>query len=281
MKFLLRHFALLLLLPLLCLQAAWAGDGAVLPVPALKAPLTDQVGLLKPDEAEALNQKLLAFSQEKGSQIAVLIVATTAPEDIFSYAFRVADAWKLGRKGVDDGVLMTIAINDRTSNLQIGYGLEGTIPDARAKQVLDDIMAPHFRQGDFAAGINVGVDALITLIKGEALPLPSKTATNEKDLSGLMVLAAVIGLVAGMVLRAALGKTAGALGGGAVALVVALLLGTGLALAIAAAFFALLMASGKVGGAGGMGGGGFGGGSGGGYRGGGGGFGGGGASGRW
>lgn len=277
-----RRFALLLLLPLLWFQAAWANDGAVLPIPALKAPLTDQVGLLDTASAEALNQKLLTFEQEKGSQIAVLIVATTAPEDIFSYAFRVADAWKLGRKGVDDGVLMVIAINDRTSNLQIGYGLEGAIPDARAKQILDDIMAPHFKRGDFAAGINAGTDALITLINGEELPLPGKTSPAGNDPTGFMVLAAVIGLVAGVVLRTAAGKAAGVLGGGVVAFVAALLLGTGLALAIAAAVFALLMASGKAG-AGGMGGGGFGGGSsgGGGYRGGGGGFGGGGASGRW
>src|SRR6218665_1004163 len=114
-----RLLTVLLLLPLLWLNAARAADGQPLPVPALSAPVTDQASLLSPADAQALSSKLLAFSQEKGSQIAVLIVPTTQPEDIFSYSFRVADTWKLGRKGVDDGVLMVIAVQDRKSNLQI------------------------------------------------------------------------------------------------------------------------------------------------------------------
>lgn len=279
-----RLLSALLLLPLLWLKPLWAADGAVRPVPVLKAPLTDQAGLLNTTDASALNQRLLAFSQAQGSQIAVLIVPTTAPEDIFSYSFRVADAWKLGRKGVDDGVLMVVAVQDRAANLQVGYGLEGAIPDARAKQVLEDIMFPRFRQGDYPAGINAGVDTLMSLIKGESLPPPKAGQRQGQTSEGILMIAVVVGAIAGFLLRALLGKGLGAVGGGAAALGIALFLGATLGVAITAAIFALLVASGSLQGAGGLGGGGFGRGGGfggGGFGGGGGGFGGGGASGRW
>ncbi len=281
-----RLLALCLLPLLLWLPHASAAEGQVLPVPALRAPVTDQANLLGPADAQALNAKLLAFSQEKGSQIAVLIVSSTAPEDIFSYSFRVADNWKLGRKGLDDGVLMVIAVNDHKSNLQIGYGLEGAIPDIRAKQVLDDIMAPHFRQGDFAGGINAGCDALIKLINGEALPAPEARHTrgSGNDNDNLIVIAIVAGAIAGFIARALFGRGAGSVAGFGVALGLALLLGAAIAVALFAAIFAAIAAGSSGRGMGGFGGGSFGGGgfgSGGGFSGGGGGFGGGGASGSW
>lgn len=278
-----RQLIAFLLLPLLWLSPAWAEDGQPLPVPALSAPVTDQAGLLSPSDAQALNSKLLAFAQEKGSQIAVLIVATTQPEDIFSYSFRVADSWKLGRKGVDDGVLMVIAVQDRKSNLQIGYGLEGAIPDARAKQVLDDIMAPHFKRGDFAGGINAGTDALIKLINGENLPAPAARQRGEGN-DNLIVIAIVAGVIAGFIARSVFGRGAGSIAGFSVALGLALLLGAAIAVALFAAIFAAIAASSSGRGMGGYGGGSFGGGGfggGGSFGGGGGGFGGGGASGSW
>jgi uncharacterized protein len=268
----------------------WAAEGAPLAVPALTAPLIDQAKLLAPDQAQALNQRLLSFSQEKGSQIAVLIVPTTAPEDVFNYAFRVADTWKLGRKGVDDGVLIVVAINDRAANIQVGYGLEGAIPDARAKQVLEDIMFPHFKQGDYPAGINAGVDALIKLINGESLPLPAASPPASNG-SIWFLLALPAGMIAGVLVRLLLGKAAGGLVGGITALGIALFFGVGLAIAATLAIFVVMALLGGFnntgtggGGFGGMGGGmggGFGGSSGGGFSGGGGGFGGGGSSGRW
>ncbi len=285
-----RHFAKLFFLPLLLwLSPSWvwalATDGQPLPVPALAAPVTDQAKLLSPADAAALNSRLLAFSQEKGSQIAVLIVPTTQPEDIFSYSFRVADSWKLGRKGVDDGVLMVIAVQDRKSNLQIGYGLEGAIPDVRAKQVLDDIMAPHFKQGDFAGGINAGVDALIKLVNGENLPAPTAKRQRGGGNDNLIVIAIVAGVMAGFIARSVFGRIGAAVAGFGVAFTVALMLGAVLIVALFAAIFACLMSSGSGRGmGGGMGGGSFGGGGfggGGGFSGGGGGFGGGGASGSW
>lgn len=281
-----------LIATLLFLSLSWlpgftlAAEGDVQPVPALSAPLTDLANLLTPADAAALNQKLAAFSQAKGSQIAVLIVPTTAPEDIFAYSFRVADSWKLGRKGVDDGVLLVIAVQDRKSNLQIGYGLEGAIPDARSKQVLQDIIAPYFRNGDYAGGLNAGTDALIKLINGESLPAATQGNRNKNMNSNAIVLAIIAGAIAGFIAKSVMGNLVGGITGGGVALAVALLLGAAVGVAIFAAVFAAIAASSShrgFGGLGGFGGGGFGGGGfgGGGFGGGGGGFGGGGASGNW
>lgn len=285
-----RLIASLLFLPLFWLPGfTLAAEGDVQAVPVLTAPVTDLAHLLNPADASALNQKLGAFAQAKGSQIAVLIVPTTAPEDIFSYSFRVADNWKLGRKGVDDGALLVVAVQDRKNHLQVGYGLEGVIPDARAKQVLDDIIRPYFRNGDFAGGLNAGTDALIKLINGENLPAAPQGGRSKKTNGNALVLAIIAGAIAGFAAKSVLGRLAGSLTGGGVALGIALLLGTVLGVAVFAAVFAALAASssgsrGFGGGLGGFGGGGFGGGGfgrGGGFSGGGGGFGGGGAGGSW
>lgn len=280
-----RLLTVLLLLPLLWWQGR-AAAADLQPVPALRAAVTDQAQLLTPDQAQALDQKLQAFSRQKGSQVAVLIVPTTQPESIFDYSFRVADTWKLGRKGVDDGVLLVLAVQDRRSHLQVGYGLEGAIPDVRAKQILDDIMRPRFQQGDFAGGLNAGTDAVISLINGEALPAATPRG-NDKQAGNGFVMALVAGFFAAMALRPALGRLPGGLLGGGLGFGVSLLLGTALAGALLVAVFVLLgtlfagagglpMGGGRRGGFGGFGGGGFGGG---GF--GGGGFGGGGSSGSW
>lgn len=281
-------------LPLLLACLLWlpslltAAEGDIQPVPALTSPVTDLADLLPPGEEDALTSRLQAFSLEKGSQIAVLIVPTTQPEDIFSYSFRVADNWKLGRKGVDDGVLLVIAVQDRKTNLQVGYGLEGAIPDARAKQILEDIIRPRFQAGDFPGGVNAGVDALMKLINGEALPAPSQVKTGNIDGNPLLI-AIIAGIFVGLIVRAIFGRFFGGLAGGGVALILALLLGAAITVALMAAVFAGLGVGangnggrGRHGGLGGgsFGGGGFGGG-GGGFSGGGGGFGGGGASGGW
>jgi uncharacterized protein len=278
------RLALLLLLPLLWLAAlAGAAEGDLQPVPPLTAPVTDLANLLSAPDAAALNAKLLTFAQEKGSQVAVLIVPTTQPETIFEYSFRVADTWKLGRKGVDDGALLVLAVNDRKSHLQVGYGLEGAIPDIRAKQILDDIMRPYLSRGDFSGGVNAGVDSVIKLINGEGLPAP-KAQRSGKGAGDALFFAIIAGVIAGFFTRAIIGRFFGGIAGGGVAFAVAMVMGLAFGMAFIAAVFALLagMSSGRggIGGfpLGGMGGGGFGGG---GFGGGGGGFGGGGASGSW
>lgn len=278
-----------LLLPLLWLGSlglAYA-DGEVQPVPALDSRVTDLAGVLSADQRQQLEQQLASFEQQKGSQIAVLLVHTTRPEDIFSYSFRVADAWKLGRKGVDDGVLLVVATDDHADHIQVGYGLEGALPDVVCKRILQDIMAPHFHQGDFAGGVSAGVDAIIKAVNGEPLPAPSPRGSRNGDGNG-WVAALVIGMFASMFLQSLLGRGIGGFAGGALGGGIALLAGTGLVMAIGIGFMVMLLVwlgsiGGGFGGGGywGGGGGGFSGGGGGGFSGGGGGFGGGGASGNW
>jgi uncharacterized protein len=266
----------LLLLPLV--------SAAEVAVPPLTARVTDQAGVLQAGQRAALESRLAALEQEKGSQIAVLIVATTQPETIEQYSIRVAENWQLGRKGVDDGLLILLATNDRTMRIEVGYGLEGVIPDAIAKRVIAEIMTPYFRQGDFYGGLDAAVTQLVALVAGEPLPPPVKQ--NQASSIGDMLPLLLFGAIAvGGILRAIFGRfLGGSISGGLIGIAV-WLLGGGLLFALILGILAFVMTlSGGMGGGlggtrGGMGGGGFGGG--GGFSGGGGGFGGGGASGRW
>lgn len=265
------------------------------PVPALAAPVTDLTGTLSPQQVQALDETLAAFAAKKGSQIAVLIVPTTAPESIEQYSIRVVDAWKLGRKGVDDGVLLLVAKADRRVRIEVGYGLEGAIPDAIAKRIVAEIITPRFRAGDFYGGITAGVDALMKRIDGEPLPAPAP-AQQPRSVDPELLLFVVIGAILfGKAVQAALGRTVGAGAAALAAGVIGWLLVASVLLALAvavAAFFGVFAgarggsgwSAGGPGGwsgglGGGLGGGGFG--AGGGFSGGGGGFGGGGASGDW
>ncbi|MDD1622794.1 MAG: YgcG family protein [Methylococcaceae bacterium] len=260
-------------------------------VPSLDYRVTDLTNTLNETQQSVLEDRLAAFERQKGSQIAVLIVPTTQPEDIAQYSIRVVEQWKLGRKGVDDGVLMLVAKNDRTTRIEVGYGLEGVIPDAIAKRIIEEIMVPKFRQGDYSGGINAGVDSMIGLINGEPLP-ESKLPSVDTPLEKYFLLLVLLATVGGLILRAVLGRFLGGLINGGVAGVLVWVLGGGLIFALVLGFIAFLIAQsdsksyygGPGGGFGGgdFSGGGFsGGGSGGGFSGGGGGFGGGGASGSW
>ncbi len=265
---------------LLC--APWAA--AEVAVPPLKARVTDLTGTLQPGQQAALEKTLQAFENSKGSQIAVLIVPTTQPETIEQYAIRVAEAWKLGRKGVDDGVLLLIARNDRKLRIEVGYGLEGAIPDAVAKRIVSEIITPRFKQDDYFGGIRAGVDRIIKVIEGE--PLPERKSTRPKGGGGSgdwLAIGFVLAVVVGGALRALLGPFVGGLVAGSIAVVVAWLLFASLMMALVAGLFVFIFTLlGRHGGGGwSSGGGGWSGGSGGGFSGGGGGFGGGGASGRW
>src|SRR5471030_2155824 len=148
--------------------AAWA-DVAV---PPLTGRVVDQTGTLSAGDIAALTQVLRDLETRKGSQVAVLIVPTTEPESIEQYSIRVAEAWKIGRKKIDDGALLLVAKNDRKPRIEVGYGLEGALNDASAKRIIDETITPRFRSGDFAGGISVGVDRIIRVIDGEKLPAP-------------------------------------------------------------------------------------------------------------
>ncbi|MDO8706137.1 MAG: YgcG family protein [Sulfuricaulis sp.] len=256
-------------------------------VPPLAARVTDLTGTLAPSQRDTLERELQAFESRKGSQIAVLIVPTTQPEEIEQYSIRVADAWKLGRKGIQDGVILLIAKDDRALRIEVGYGLEGVIPDAVGNRIVNEIIVPFFKQGDFYGGIHAGVNRLIRLIDGEPLPPPAARDRSWAGLRDLLPFGFIAVLIGGGLLRALFGRMVGAgVAGGVVAVVAWIMLGSLLTALVAAimVFLFVLMAgvrmgpSGYGGWGGGMGGGGFGGG---GFSGGGGGFGGGGASGKW
>lgn len=262
-------------------------------VPPLTTRVTDQTATLNSEQSAALEQTLQAFEARKGSQIAVLIVPSTAPETIEQYALRAAEQWKVGRKNVDDGAILVVAKNDRAMRIEVGYGLEGALNDATSKRIISEIITPRFKQGDFYGGITAGVDQIIRVIDGEPLPeAKRKPAGATTDIQQYLPILFTVVLVAGGTLRAALGRFPGALVTGVAVGGVAWLLAGAVSVALVVGVIALLftLASGSMGivgmgrHRGGFGTGGFGGrgvGRGGGFSGGGGGFGGGGATGRW
>ncbi len=273
------------LLFILLAQAVWAQ----VPVPELTRRVTDLTATLSAEQLATLESKLAAFETRKGSQIAVLIVPTIEPEDIAQFGIRVADKWKIGRKKVDDGVILIVAKNDHKLRIEVGYGLEGAIPDAIAKRVISETISPLFKAGDFYGGLDAGVTQLMSLIEGESLPAPQATQSNQGQGDSMSAFLPLLigGVVVGFVLSMFLGRPlAGAVAAAGTGMVGWLLMGAGIISLIVGAFVFFGVISGNRGGGGWMGGGGFGGGGGGfgrggGFGGGGGGFGGGGASGSW
>jgi uncharacterized protein len=294
---------------ILSLSPAWAQ--ALVPVPPLTARVMDQTGTLAPGDVAALEQQLKAFEQQRGTQIVVLVLPSTAPEDIADFTQRLGDVWKIGRRDVGDGLLLVVALNDRRLRIAPAKALEGAVPDLAAQRIIDQVITPAFRQGDVAGGLRAGLSHLQARIEGEALPLPQAgaqsgkpTGAAEVDWLNLVVLLLVaLPAVAG-VLRRVLGQRLGALAAGGVVGVVVWIMTSLLWLGVVAAMLGLMSAlfmqalpsaavrrsqgrgrggdfpgwggggSGHSGGWGGSGGGGF-------SSGGGGNFGGGGASGRW
>src|SRR5215510_65551 len=158
---------------LLALLLCWACSAlALVAVPPLTGRVVDQTGTLSAGDIASLTQTLKDLETRKGSQIAVLIVPTTDGEAIEQYALRVAEAWKIGRKKVDDGALLVIAKNDRHLRIEVGYGLEGALTDVTTKRIIDEDITPQFKRGDFAGGVTAGVNRMIRVIDGEKLPTP-------------------------------------------------------------------------------------------------------------
>ena len=207
--------ALLLAWVLLGAALGWAQD--VQPVPALSGRVIDQTGTLSAPQAAALDAKLAAFEAESGPQIVVLVVSTTAPEDIASYAQRVAESWKIGRRGVGDGVLLLWAKNERKLRIEVAKTLEGAIPDLAARQIIDQQLRPAFKAEDYAGGLNAAVDALIGRIRGEALPAPTSPPRGKASERGglpfeqLAIFLFVAVPVLGRVLSGVFGRKLGAL----------------------------------------------------------------------
>ena len=275
----------------------------LVPVPVLTGRVIDQTATLTPAQADALSAKLAAIEKERGAQIVILIVPTARPEDIFSYAQRVATSWKLGRKEVGDGLLLTVAKNDRDVDIRVAATLQGAIPDVAASRIIRENILPAFKAGDFAGGLNVAVDRLGALVAGEQLPAPRRESSRPPTRIGFdwqdMALFLFIGVpILGRILSSVMGRKLGALATGGAVGALGWFLTASLLVAASAGVVALFIVGvmglggsrgggglGPViwgGGGGGFGGGGFGGGGDGGFSSGGGGnFDGGGASGRW
>lgn len=243
-----RHgkFAKTVLLFLWMVLAAAVHAQGVLPVPGLTARVIDQTGTLDAIQRQGLEDKLAAFEQKKGTQIVVLLVPTTLPEDIASYANRVANAWKIGRRQVGDGVLVVVAKNDRKVRIEVAKTLEGAVPDLAAKRIIDEAISPRFRQGDFAGGLQAGADQLIARISGEGLPEPQRRDATRQDDAGfdwfdLAIFLFFVVPIAARVLRGMFGKLAPVVtGAGTGAL--ALLITSSLLIAGIASVVALFMA---------------------------------------
>jgi uncharacterized protein len=264
------------------------------PIPSLSAHVTDLTGTLSAPERQALETKLADWESRTTNQLAVLIVPTTKPETIEEYAIRVAEAWKIGQKGKDNGAVFLIAKNDKQMRIEVGYGLEGDLTDVAARRIIGDTVAPLFSQGKFAEGINAGVDRIVAVVGGTdtaAPPPPPRRARSQWDFGTIAILLLVAVPAVGAILRSIFGNVGGSLAGGAIVGGATWLIAGSILFGVVAAILALVviafssLGGGRgpgmwiPGGGGGWGGGGFGGG--GGWGGGGGGFGGGGASGGW
>ncbi len=271
--------------------ASVTGAADEVPVPPLKTRITDLTRTLDSKQLSTLEAELRAFEQKKGSQIAVLMLPSTQPETIEQYSIRVAERWKIGRERVDDGVILIIAKNDHRLRIEVGYGLEGAIPDVVAKRVIREVIAPHLLADDFFGGISDGTRTLMKLIDGEKLPPPVSAkaqapgaGANPDDYQTLLTVLLVVAVVAGGILKAIFGRLFGSALTGVAAGFVAWVLAGALGMAVVAgalAFVVSLIGVGRGMLPGGVGGGSGGSGGSGGFGGGGGGFGGGGASGSW
>lgn len=274
------------LFSLLC-AGAWAFEESATdrlqPVPPLTGPVVDLTNTLDAQQREQLSQKLRALHQQYGAQMQVLVVPTTQPETAFDYSLRVVETWQLGSKEKDDGLLLLIALHDRKTQIQTGYGLEGVIPDIVAKSLLRDTLAPFLRNGDFAGGINAVIDGVFQRISGEVTAMPEQPKREQQKRPDWIEVV-IVGAIVIAILSNVLGSTLSSLlGAGGVFALVWFFFGASLLLAVVLALvtplLALLFRHGGGYHGGGFGGGGFGGG--GGWSGGGGGFGGGGAGGDW
>ena len=275
----------------------WLFAADLAAIPKLTAPVMDTAGMMQPQAREQLNQHLLQYSREKGSQIVVLTVPAIAPETTFEYSARVMQEWQLGRAEQNDGILLLLVRDERKSFLAVGRGLEGAIPDVYARRILDEVMAPHLRAGNTDDGINAAVGQVEKLIAGESLPPPITQGQSDDSREDQFVVLFVLAVFVGSFLRAILGRTLGSLvTSGAVFGSAWLLFGWSIVIAAVVALVCLVLnfilglgnfvgggRGGGWGGSGGLGGGSSSGGSfgGGGFSGGGGSFGGGGASGSW
>lgn len=208
---------------IVALLLCWAFQASAdVAVPPLSGRVVDRTGTLSSGDIASLTQTLKDFEARKGSQIAVLLVPTTAPETIEQYSIRVAEAWKIGRKKIDDGALLVVAKDDHKLRIEVGYGLEGALTDVTSKRIIDEVITPKFRSGDFAGGISAGVDRIIRVVDGEPLPAPVQRQQRSSNPDAFEFFNptnpfVIIGvLIFGGVMRRSLGRLLGSLVSGGV-----------------------------------------------------------------
>jgi uncharacterized protein len=230
-----------LLALLLCWAFAALADVAV---PPLTGRVVDQTATLSGSDVASLDRTLKDFEARKGSQIAVLIVPTIQPETIEQYSLRVAEAWKIGRKKIDDGAILVVAKNDRKLRIEVGYGLEGALNDVTAKRIIDEVITPKFRNGDFAGGISDGVNRILSVVDGEPLPAPQgRQSIRRFDNIDPFNPVIIFGIfLAGAIFRTILGRLLGAVATGGLAGVVAWFLIGLLSISALAALIAFVIA---------------------------------------
>ncbi|MGB9151131.1 MAG: YgcG family protein, partial [Burkholderiales bacterium] len=215
---------------------------AQIAIPELRAHVNDLTGTLDLQQQARIEQALKALEAKKGAQLAVLVVATTQPETIDQFGIRVADKWKIGRKKIDDGAILIVAKDDRRLRIETGYGLEGALNDATASRIINEVIVPLFKQGDFAGGIEAGVARMAQVIEGEPLPEPKAEAhygggQGQGDFFSFLPVAFILTIVVGSVLRAIFGRFVGSLATGGI---------TGFAAMAFVGIFGVALASGII-----------------------------------
>ena len=239
---------------LLALLLGWVFPAlADVAVPPLVGRVVDRTGTLSSTDVDSLNQAIRAFESRKGSQVAVLVVPTTDGESIEQFSLRVAEAWKIGRKKIDDGVLLVIAKNDRKLRIEVGYGLEGALTDVTSKRIIDEIITPRFRNSDFGGGISAGVDRILRVVEGEKLPAPPQRQQTEpqqrmqpswllEHVNPLNPFNIFAIFIVGAIMRTTLGRLIGAVATGGIVALLAWFFVQSLALAFIAGFIVFLFA---------------------------------------
>jgi len=164
---------------------AQPGSSGALDVPPLRGHVNDYSRLMAPERARALEERLARFEQETGNQVAVLTIPGLEGEDLEGFSIKVADTWKIGKKGFDNGVILLIVQNDRKLRIEVGYGLEGVLPDAIASRIIREVIVPHFRANDYAGGIEAGVESILKVTSGEPLPEAARRRSSRGSGSSL------------------------------------------------------------------------------------------------
>ena len=231
----------------LLLALAWVAQAqptpGLQPIPPLTGQVIDATGTLSAQDQAAIGAKLAALERDKGAQVVVLMVPSTAPEDIAAYANRVGSAWKIGRKNVGDGLLLLVAKNDRRVRIEVAHTLEGAVPDLAANRIIEEAITPAFRRGDFAGGLSAATDQISALIRGEPLPpVAARSPSAGQDTGSPLAIFVFAVFIASGILRGLLGRGPGSVLTGAAGGVLAWLLTASLILAIAGGVVALLFA---------------------------------------